>query len=330
MEDNSNIPKSIEIMRRISSKEFSDYFYKNMFPKLIEYEKQRKKAVLFSKISTIIFLFCGCFFIICLGLYLNVLQLYLDALSVVFIMTGIAFIFCLICMFYSFMPQKKTMHRDMKVELLPDLLNFAGSDFKINVYENNCINFSDRMRFLNQTIEGTDIVEFRNLPIFQDIKRLTGLTVDDYVTGKYNSVPIVIIDVQILHKNYGAFNGLIVKIPVNKKFTTHIYINKQKSSADIIFDPSQGEKIYRGIPIHLEDPVFEKYFDVYADDQVEARYILTTGFMNRLVSIAAKNKKCSVSCSFIDGYMYLALDGKDWFDIPSSKRRFYRRVQNHR
>ena len=67
------------------------------------------------------------------------------------------------------------------------------------------------------------------------------------------------------------------------------------------------------------ESVFEKYFDVYADNQIEARYILTTGFMERLVNIAAKNRKCKVSCSFIDGYMYIALDGKDWFDIPASK-----------
>ena len=318
-ENNNNIPKSVEIMRRISSKEFSEYFYKNIYPKLGKYEKQRKSAVRFDKFMTIIFIFVCCFFVICLGIYLKVVHTYADVLSILFPMICVLLVFCLLCIIRFYAPRRKTIQSDLKFELLPDLLNFAGSDFKINMYGTDCVNFSDRMRFINHTIGETDISEFKDLPIFHDIYKLTSLIVDDYVTGKYNSVPVVMIDVYVVYKKVALFNGLIVKIPVNKKFTSPIYINSQSTSVNNLLNVNLNMDTSIKPQIHLEDPVFEKYFDVYADDQVEARYILTTGFMNRLVSIASKNKNSTVSCSFIDGYMYLALDGKDWFDIPSGK-----------
>jgi hypothetical protein len=37
--------------------------------------------------------------------------------------------------------------------------------------------------------------------------------------------------------------------------------------------------------IHLEDPEFEKYYSLYATDNIEARYLLTPAMMQRLVSI---------------------------------------------
>lgn len=138
----------------------------------------------------------------------------------------------------------------------------------------------------------------------------------NYITGYYNSLPLVFRDIDLKYESGSGknrsvqtvFKGLLAKFPVNKKFQNKILIKREALK---IFDGNNR--------VHLEDPVFEKYFDVYSDDQIEARYILTTGFMNRLVKIAAKNPKCSISCCFMDGYMYLALGGKDWFDIPSSK-----------
>ena len=38
--------------------------------------------------------------------------------------------------------------------------------------------------------------------------------------------------------------------------------------------------------VKLEDPNFEKMFEVYSDDQVESRYLLTVTFMERLKELA--------------------------------------------
>ncbi len=38
--------------------------------------------------------------------------------------------------------------------------------------------------------------------------------------------------------------------------------------------------------VKLEDPIFEKKFEVYSSDQVEARYLLTTSFMERILELS--------------------------------------------
>jgi tetratricopeptide (TPR) repeat protein len=45
---------------------------------------------------------------------------------------------------------------------------------------------------------------------------------------------------------------------------------------------------FRGEVVRLEDPEFEKLFEVYADDQIEARYALSTSLMARLVNFRNK------------------------------------------
>jgi hypothetical protein len=63
----------------------------------------------------------------------------------------------------------------------------------------------------------------------------------------------------------------------------------------------------RGKLVRLEDPVFEKEFCVYGDDQIEARYILTPALMERIVAFKRKWDK-KVSLSFIDSKVYLAIN----------------------
>ena len=52
--------------------------------------------------------------------------------------------------------------------------------------------------------------------------------------------------------------------------------------------------------VTLEDTVFNKRFNVYSEDQVEARYLLTTSFMERLYNLkttfGARKLKCSFFC----------------------------------
>lgn len=68
-----------------------------------------------------------------------------------------------------------------------------------------------------------------------------------------------------------------------------------------------------GQVVRLEDPVFENMFAVYSTDQIEARYILSTSLMQRLIQFS-QNAGISTSLSFINSAVYVA--------IPSTKDRF--------
>lgn len=62
--------------------------------------------------------------------------------------------------------------------------------------------------------------------------------------------------------------------------------------------------------VRLEDPEFEKVFDVYADDQIEARYLLTPAMMNRLKELDRKFKGKGVTVSFWDSNVVIAVNDK--------------------
>ena len=52
----------------------------------------------------------------------------------------------------------------------------------------------------------------------------------------------------------------------------------------------------RGELIKMEDVAFERGVVVYGDDQIEARYILSTSLMERIL---AYKKKAIVQCAFL-------------------------------
>lgn len=70
----------------------------------------------------------------------------------------------------------------------------------------------------------------------------------------------------------------------------------------------------RGQLVRLEDPEFEHYFVTYASDQVEARYLLSTSLMQRLVNFRKAFKR-PLYLAFSGGNFYLALSTpKNFFE----------------
>ncbi len=63
----------------------------------------------------------------------------------------------------------------------------------------------------------------------------------------------------------------------------------------------------QGKLIKLEDPEFAKFFTVYGDDRVEARYILSTNLMAKLVKFRKKARR-SIYVSFVDNMIYIAIE----------------------
>lgn len=59
----------------------------------------------------------------------------------------------------------------------------------------------------------------------------------------------------------------------------------------------------------LEDPKFESVFEVYSTDQIEARYILTTGFMELLLKVAARHDN-KLEAAFFHQSVLLKVEGR--------------------
>ena len=110
-----------------------------------------------------------------------------------------------------------------------------------------------------------------------------------------------------------VFNGVIAKISVNKKFSSKTVIRADKGSFG---DWVSGRKLPENQEVvRLEDPKFDKLFNVYSNDQIEARYLLTTTFMERLIEVEKAFGSQKIECCFYKQYLVMAIHLiKDWFE----------------
>ncbi len=74
--------------------------------------------------------------------------------------------------------------------------------------------------------------------------------------------------------------------------------------------------------IKLEDPVFSKKFNVYSSDEVEARYLITTAFMDRFTKLNTSFGSNKAKCSFYgDSIMFAISTNKNLFEMGSIFKR---------
>ena len=111
------------------------------------------------------------------------------------------------------------------------------------------------------------------------------------------------------------FKGIFIKTPSHKKFTGYTIIKRKliNISGPITLADNKPK-------VKLEDEVFNKYYDVYSDDQVESRYLITTSFMERMINLAKHGVNDNISISFENGNVNIAISSnKNWFEIPILK-----------
>jgi hypothetical protein len=92
-----------------------------------------------------------------------------------------------------------------------------------------------------------------------------------------------------------VFKGLFFIADFNKHFQGETFVLSNNLGSTIIQALQQ-----------LEDPTFRTLFSTYSNDQVEARYILSTSLMERIVKLRRKaNRKIQIS--FVDSLIYIAI-----------------------
>lgn len=78
-----------------------------------------------------------------------------------------------------------------------------------------------------------------------------------------------------------------------------------------------GSKFSR---IVLEDPEFEKKFEVYGTDQVEARFILTPDVMQAMLDLEKIFKGSRFRCTFHENKIFAAAEGGNLFETGSMNK----------
>ncbi len=139
---------------------------------------------------------------------------------------------------------------------------------------------------------------------------------DDYVSGKIGQTEIRFSELDAKHESGSGKNRTVVQIFKGLFFIADF--NKHFRGRTVVL-PDTTEKLFgklaqtfqklnftRDELVKLEDPEFEKEFVVYSNDQVEARYILSTSLMKRIVDFKRKSDR-KIHLSFINSQVNVAI-----------------------
>ncbi|MDX1280762.1 DUF3137 domain-containing protein [Shewanella colwelliana] len=187
----------------------------------------------------------------------------------------------------------KRYRNDVKEQVFPKIFRYFGDDFI----------FSHTHTMSLSTLKRSKL-----LPSYDDAH------FDDYVQGSHNGVEIVINELKLTKEvrrdkrteTETVFRGVMVQLSSHKAFKGHTVVVKSRGGL-INFLSSSFKNLSR---VKLEDPRFEKQFDVFSTDQIEARYLLTVGFMERLQSLASMFAG-KIQCAFYENKLLIMLASRE-------------------
>jgi len=116
---------------------------------------------------------------------------------------------------------------------------------------------------------------------------------------------------------YYTYRGMFCWLQFKKNLNGHTVIlpSNQRAKLDRVLSLNFKEEQ----KINLEDPRFTNQFIVYSTDQVEARYVLSTALMERIVALKEKFNQ-PIMLSFQNKQLYLAVKNENGlFSFPSGK-----------
>ncbi|MBX3042474.1 MAG: DUF3137 domain-containing protein [Candidatus Kapabacteria bacterium] len=139
---------------------------------------------------------------------------------------------------------------------------------------------------------------------------------DDYVEGKIGQTAFRFSEVHAFveegsddKKRYvEVFGGIFFIGDFNKNFKGRTYVlpDKIEKTFGRFAKFFQSLSKSRGQLVKLEDIEFEKEFAVYSDDQIEARYILSTSLMQRILEFKRKAGS-DIMMAFKESCIYMAI-----------------------
>ena len=149
---------------------------------------------------------------------------------------------------------------------------------------------------------------------------------EDLFRGAYKGVDVELAEANLVRmetyeddkgnirtRRIDVFSGLFVLYSMNKRFSGRTVVCSQFNA------PANWGVGGRGSleRVHLEDPIFEHKFEVFADDQIESRYLLTPAFMERLTAVADDFSHETIQAAFYDKQLLLMIPlVNDRFEPP--------------
>lgn len=288
--------------------EFYQKFYKEIVPELQEYETQRIQNLVIAIILTILF------FLLCtIFLFVAIKNITNDAITSWLMLIAL----CFGCLAYKTIPYtKKSFENSVKEKIMPlicccfENLYWTNGEFA-NYYDDSKL--------------------FKASNIIIDYRKCSE-EYEDIFEGTYNNVEYKILErLLVINPNFilsrKEHECVLIKLKMNKSFSGNTVVETKRKikrgglMSTLSYD---YENFLNGSNkrTDLEDSIFNKKYDVYTDDEVEARYLLTSAFMQRLKDLKVAFKADRIRCAFYKDYLLIGLfTTKDLFSICSIFRK---------
>lgn len=108
------------------------------------------------------------------------------------------------------------------------------------------------------------------------------------------------------------FNGVIIQFDMNKNFEGETFISEK--------DYVRAVDLFKFETVNIEDSQFSQQYNIYSSNQIEARYILTTAFIERFKRLKETFNAEYVRAEFRDKKIYIIIHtGENMFDLKQYK-----------
>ena len=262
---------------------FKNFYEKELQDQLMPLELKRKKAKQFSIIGSL-------FLVTAIILFFVASK----GESVAAAAAGLSVLILAIIVLIIYYSKKKHYTAEFKETIISEIIHFIDPSFHYSPY--GAISRKD----------------YENSGLFlQNPDRFTG---DDYTEGMHDKTFFCFSE---LHTEYRVtngkqtswvtiFKGLFFIGDFNKNFSGRTYVWSEQNPQLNFFNKLFSSFSSNLEKVKLESAEFEKSFIVYSSDQVEARYILTPSFMERLVKLE-KMMGNEISFSFVNTNINVAI-----------------------
>ncbi len=268
-------------------KGFSSYFVKELLPLLEIGERRRKKAI--SKIKQhvpVMVLLLG------IGIALLWWKLKIIQLIVFAIFGGGAGIAAYVGYVL------KDVKAETKQNLVSGICSYVGLTFSERVFDPPDL---------------APLIDNGLLP-----KRYDRVSFEDQMSGNAHGADFEAVECHMEREEKSdnnkkwvtVFRGSLMVIDFHRKFLGRTVVLRDKG----FLNRKQKSGMKR---VGLVDPKFEKIFEAYGTDQVEARYLLTPDFMQQLVDLEDSVDGKNIRFAFLEGLLVVAVETPNRFEAGS-------------
>jgi len=154
----------------------------------------------------------------------------------------------------------------------------------------------------------------------------------DSINGTHNGVPYRLIELKVGNRTQKRkqswlrwrtvttytkiFHGLLFACEFNKRFNSTTLLTTDRSEKTFgAWARSTQRVLAMGSElklVELENPEFEELFLIRSSDPIEARYLLSSSLMEKIVALK-KAKKCEIQLCFQDGKLLVAIPSETKF-----------------